>query len=437
MRLNPVLPLPPGCSTVVFLGPSLDAREAAALLPGADIRPPVRLGDLYALLTSRVEVVLIIDGVFHGVPPVWQREILALLAAGKRVVGAASMGALRALELGPYGMVGVGRVFEWYRDGAIEGDDEVALLHADAELGYLPLTLPLVEIRHALAAAADAGEITAGEAEAMARRMKATGYGARTAKAVLAAAAGLGLDPAPLAARLAGPGLKADDARCALRLLAQSLPAEPEAAVPIPAGRFGREAALLRAGYGPDGSALRVADALAASLADTEATARRLRETSRRWILADWAGMTGQGPSPAAFAERWLATQAAAVGLARAAWLEASALTRDELPALLRGHAVEAWLCARGGGGATHPVLAALVDWAHRLGIVPPASVGAGSDAVAAWIVQSGPGHFGAPDWDADVAVARALQLDGALAEALVRPAHPTPEREVADACVC
>jgi hypothetical protein len=46
--------------------------------------------------------------------------------------GAASMGALRAVELEPFGMIGTGRVFE--------GDDEVGVLHGPAEIGYPTLT---------------------------------------------------------------------------------------------------------------------------------------------------------------------------------------------------------------------------------------------------------------------------------------------------------
>ena len=45
------------------------------------------------------------------------------------------MGALRAAELSAHGMVGVGRIFGWYRDGVVVDDSEVALLHADAEHG--------------------------------------------------------------------------------------------------------------------------------------------------------------------------------------------------------------------------------------------------------------------------------------------------------------
>ena len=52
---------------------------------------------------------------------------------GIQVLGASSMGALRAAELHGFGMIGYGTIFEWYRDGLIDGDDEVALWHEPEE----------------------------------------------------------------------------------------------------------------------------------------------------------------------------------------------------------------------------------------------------------------------------------------------------------------
>ena len=71
----------------------------------------------------------LIDGVFERVLPVWHKEILWAMTQGIHVFGAASMGALRAAELHAFGMVGVGRIFADYRDGVLEADDEVAVLH--------------------------------------------------------------------------------------------------------------------------------------------------------------------------------------------------------------------------------------------------------------------------------------------------------------------
>ncbi len=137
---------------LVFLGPSLKRAEAASLI-AADFRPPARRGDIYRGLLDGYTTIMLIDGEFHGHPSVWQREIVDALLEGAVVHGASSMGALRAAELHSLGMVGHGRIFEWYRDGVIDGDDEVALTHGPAELNYPALSEPLVNIRATLAAA--------------------------------------------------------------------------------------------------------------------------------------------------------------------------------------------------------------------------------------------------------------------------------------------
>ena len=91
---------------LAFLGPSLGLAEAHGLCPDAEFLPPIRFGDLYALSCEPPGQVLIVDGVFHDSTPVWQREILQLLRTGWRVLGASSMGALRALELNRPGFPG-------------------------------------------------------------------------------------------------------------------------------------------------------------------------------------------------------------------------------------------------------------------------------------------------------------------------------------------
>ncbi len=112
---------------------------------------------------------LIIDGLFLQSAPVRHKEILAILAAGVTVIGSSSMGALRAAELHPYGMRGVGEVFELYRCGVIDGDDEVAVIHASGDDGYRALSEPLVSLRVAIGEAARDGAITGEAGEALLR----------------------------------------------------------------------------------------------------------------------------------------------------------------------------------------------------------------------------------------------------------------------------
>lgn len=143
MNYNPQEPI------AVFLGPSLEKSHACQLLT-ANYYPPARMGDIYQLLGSGVRIIVLIDGIFHNAASVWQRELLEALDNNITVMGASSMGALRAAELHYYGMIGYGTIFEWYRDRVIEGDDEVALTHADESLGFRPFSEPLVNIRYNL-----------------------------------------------------------------------------------------------------------------------------------------------------------------------------------------------------------------------------------------------------------------------------------------------
>jgi hypothetical protein len=151
-------------SAVVFLGPSLDRREAEAILP-ADYRPPAARGDLTRAVQEGARVIGLIDGVFFQESSVGHREVLAALSAGVHVVGASSMGALRASELHTLGMEGVGEVYRMYRDGILVSDDEVALAF-DPET-FAALSEPLVNIRATLARAEADGIIEYMDSEAL------------------------------------------------------------------------------------------------------------------------------------------------------------------------------------------------------------------------------------------------------------------------------
>jgi hypothetical protein len=146
---------------VIFLGPSLPRLEAESILD-ADIRPPVRRGDLPSL-EAGVKVIGIIDGVFMGEAAVGHREIIDKLNDGVKVYGASSMGALRAAELQDFGMMGVGTIFNRYSKGEIDGDDEVALIFNPETLE--PLSEPLVNMRLNLGNLVIDGMITEEEAK--------------------------------------------------------------------------------------------------------------------------------------------------------------------------------------------------------------------------------------------------------------------------------
>lgn len=135
---------------ILFAGPSLWGSQRP-LPPGIDLRPPATCGDLLRALADRPRAIGLIDGVFETGPSVWHKEIIAVMAAGVPVLGAASLGAIRAAELHMFGMIGIGAVFAAYRDERIERDDAVMVSHAPAWLGHRPLTVALVDVEAAVA----------------------------------------------------------------------------------------------------------------------------------------------------------------------------------------------------------------------------------------------------------------------------------------------
>ncbi|GAA2767625.1 hypothetical protein GCM10010103_66670 [Streptomyces paradoxus] len=164
----------------VFLGPSLTREDARAVLPTAKYLPPAKAGDVYRAVKNGAKVVAIIDGYFEQVPAVWHKEILYALSVGVHVVGASSMGALRAAELHPFGMVGVGRIFEAYRDGVYEDDDEVAVIHTAEESGFAVLSEAMANIRDGLLQAMRRGYIGRATHDTVLGEMKRRHYAERT-----------------------------------------------------------------------------------------------------------------------------------------------------------------------------------------------------------------------------------------------------------------
>ena len=141
---------------VVFVGPSLDKEIAEGILD-AEYMPPAKRGDLSKAANDGAEIVCLIDGVFFQDCAVAHREILYALKNGVRVVGASSMGALRASELDLYGMEGVGKIYELYKNGKLVSDDEVALFFDPVY--FRPLSEPLINIRYNLRIAEQGGAI--------------------------------------------------------------------------------------------------------------------------------------------------------------------------------------------------------------------------------------------------------------------------------------
>lgn len=162
---------------VIFVGPSIPIVEARAILD-ADYRAPVGRGDIAALLSEAPDIIGIIDGRFLQNFAISPKEILIALERGVLVYGSSSMGALRATELHPFGMIGVGQVFELFRNGELDADDEVAMVYADEDLR--PLSEPMVNIRIALERATAACALSSESAQVLLETAKSLWFPRRT-----------------------------------------------------------------------------------------------------------------------------------------------------------------------------------------------------------------------------------------------------------------
>lgn len=184
---------------VVFLGPTLDAAEARAVLDDVEIVPPAKQGDLYRAAKRGAHAIGLVDGYFDQVEAVAHKEVLWAMSKGVHVLGAASMGALRAVELATFGMEGVGEIFAQLQRGDLTDDDEVAVAHASAEDGFRRSSEAMVDVRVTLDSAVRAGVIHDDTRGLLVRSAKALFYPERVYPAVLAHAEVNGADPQQLA----------------------------------------------------------------------------------------------------------------------------------------------------------------------------------------------------------------------------------------------
>ncbi|MFH1158623.1 MAG: TfuA-like protein [Pseudomonadota bacterium] len=151
------------------LGYDLNENHEIVLDSGERIRflPPVSEGDILRVIPQNPKVIGIIDGYFENVPSVWHKEILHAMSQGIHVLGASSMGALRAAELAPFGMEGVGAIFRAFADGFLEDDDEVTVVHGPREFGFPLLSEAMVNIRRTLEDARNQKILSPSDCEAL------------------------------------------------------------------------------------------------------------------------------------------------------------------------------------------------------------------------------------------------------------------------------
>ena len=230
---------------VVFLGPTLDVQSARLELDAIYL-PPAEQGSLIkAVREHRPKVLVLIDGLFARVPAVRHKEILWAMDARVKVVGAASMGALRAAELSDYGMIGCGFIYRWYRRTPLTDDDEVAVGMSPVELGGRPMTEALINMRLSLRRAERMGIIPRRVSDALIELARGMHFLGRTYPELLEhARATLGVQDHAILETLAGwlavnaVDQKRADAILALRAAKTGLSDRAGSANPVPPFRM-------------------------------------------------------------------------------------------------------------------------------------------------------------------------------------------------------
>jgi hypothetical protein len=215
----------------VFLGPTLAAPAARTELDAVYL-PPVSAGDVYRLWRRRPRAVGIVDGFFERAPAVWHKEIMWIMERGVHMFGSAGLGALRAVELSMFGMRGVGWVYQAFKDGILDQDDEVAIACGSGDEGYQAQSEAMVNIRRTLQAAHREQIISEVMRDFLTAAGKALCYRDRSWPGLLAAGAATGAGPAELSAlrRWLPAGRidqKASDAVAMLREMRTFLDADP------------------------------------------------------------------------------------------------------------------------------------------------------------------------------------------------------------------
>lgn len=203
--------------TIVFFGPSITEAEVRGLA-AVSHAPPIKRGDLAAV--DDHDVIVILDGEFGQNMSVSPKEILAILDKGKTVIGASSMGALRASELDRCGMIGIGWVYERFRRCAVRRDADVALVYSP--LDFRAMTVPMVDVEYWIERTSTAGLIRAKEKTLVLKVARSIFFADRTVSRLmdsLCSAVGTQTVEALLAfAGGAIPSVKSLDAMEAIRL---------------------------------------------------------------------------------------------------------------------------------------------------------------------------------------------------------------------------
>jgi len=418
-------------TTAVYIGPSLSIEDARRILPDALFRPPAAQGDLLTAIESYGATTLVlIDGTFRQSLSVWHSEICYALSRGIAVFGASSMGALRGAETAPLGAIGVGTVFEWYRDGLVTGDDEVALAHGEADQGFCKLSEPLVNIRATLRRAVADGAIRQIDADQVIHVMKARYFPDRTVHALLADLSAAGWQETAIQ-RMRGIlrdryiDIKRNDAIDCLQAVKRHLATPPAPTTPL---KFARSY-VFETLYNLDRRVLHdgqevplqhIAEHFTVHSPDAESAWDTALARGLLVFLANMLGVTPSAADIAEEAQRFVASRGLQTPEATDDWRRRNDLNPDEFDQLIRNSAVirtlRRWLLANRGldRGVRH-----ILDELRLRGTYPEWANAAAQES-AAWTA------FADSDYAASLHDAEYLEADHLAATG--RDVRCTPE---------
>lgn len=164
----------------IYSGMSLSKSDVKFNLSQAHFCGPISRGDLAKDIDSGYHVIGIVDGHFYDRPAVTPAEILDAIRFGVVVFGSSSMGALRAAELAPFGMKGIGRIFNWLKSTDYVADDFWGQVVYDH---YRP-TPSLIEIQLVLDRLRRLGKISSGQSNSALRAIGKIHFSERSTSAI-------------------------------------------------------------------------------------------------------------------------------------------------------------------------------------------------------------------------------------------------------------
>ena len=138
-------------------------------------------------------LIVLIDGCMIYAYPPSPTEILEAIDAGALIFGAASLGALRGVELRHHGFRASGWIYRAYLDGVIDADDEVVTVF-DARSGR-PTTLPLARVRYPVTSLSAAGALPPDQGQTLLARLRDVYIEDRTIAQVRSTAGSCGIRP--------------------------------------------------------------------------------------------------------------------------------------------------------------------------------------------------------------------------------------------------